>query len=1338
MPGAAGGSTPSVIGGDTANGAAAVTGTNVSLSPGLSPNAGLTMDPLTGIITVAAGTAPGTYSYPYTICTKPATTPATCDTAVATVTVTPSVDAVDDSFGPVPGAAGGSTPSVIGGDTANGAAAVTGTNVSLSPGLSPNAGLTMDPLTGIITVAAGTAPGTYSYPYTICTKPATTPATCDTAVATVTVTPSVDAVDDSFGPVPGAAGGSTPSVIGGDTANGAAAVTGTNVSLSPGLSPNAGLTMDPLTGIITVAAGTAPGTYSYPYTICTKPATTPATCDTAVATVTVTPSVDAVDDSFGPVPGAAGGSTPSVIGGDTANGAAAVTGTNVSLSPGLSPNAGLTMDPLTGIITVAAGTAPGTYSYPYTICTKPATTPATCDTAVATVTVTPSVDAVDDSFGPVPGAAGGSTPSVIGGDTANGAAAVTGTNVSLSPGLSPNAGLTMDPLTGIITVAAGTAPGTYSYPYTICTKPATTPATCDTAAATVLVNTIPTYVLINSFKAYLDEQNRVVLEWKTDSEIGTIGFLLERLNSQSGEYEAVTQELMLGMLTPPHGGEYRYVDLTAKPGKEHTYRVVEVAVNSQGAVSGPYTVRAEKPLPVNPAMQADGPEGFSLAHETVSTKQVRRAVLRQQAAKSLAAQVKKKNSKTLKVPVSKDGLVYLTADRIAAASGLTKRQVQQQLKSKKCLVTLQGKRIPTLFASNDGAFWFYGQAPARLDIGLNIYRLELGKQSAVMVAASQAAGKGRAVVGQSFVHRERLEENHMPFHLYINKPVRDFWAWEYLLAYGKTAEVTHSIAAPSLTGSGSAALTVNLVNISSRSTGDAAPYKVTVSFNGTELGSEETAEIGDWQLTMDVPASLLHESGNKVKVVSQLNSGTVYSLIYLESFELKHERKYEAANGELTFSSGQATKVTVDGFSKKNVLALDISNPAKPVRLRTAVSNSKTVADGFAVTVRTKPGRSYFITENIAAAGTEVVTADSPSQLRSGKNRADYLLIAPLHLMDSARRLAAHRQSQGLTSMVVDIEDVQDEFSHGLAAPEAVHDFLAYVHEKWAQAPRYVALVGDGSYDYRNHLLYGWPVIPSVLVATPEGFFPSDNALADVVGNDGVPEFAVGRIPVFDKTEFDRYIDKVISYEQSAGSGSMTVVNDKNDPVAGSFKASAELVAALAPEQVAVSKLDVDSLGVTVVHDRIKTAMQQGTGLLHYTGHSSLIGFGKSNSLLSASKIETMNPVGPPTLMVSMSCSAASFGYPAMNSIGESAVLRADGAAVGFFGATGLSFNHLGDIIAEGFYRSLFDQAAAPRLGDAVMESKRHYRQVKQSDDAATMDIYNLLGDPAVRMPALP
>jgi len=109
-----------------------------------------------------------------------------------------------------------------------------------------------------------------------------------------------------------------------------------------------------------------------------------------------------------------------------------------------------------------------------------------------------------------------------------------------------------------------------------------------------------------------------------------------------------------------------------------------------------------------------------------------------------------------------------------------------------------------------------------------------------------------------------------------------------------------------------------------------------------------------------------------------------------------------------------------------------------------------------------------------------------------------------------------------------------------------------------------------------------------------------------------------------------------------------------------------------------------------------------------------------------------MSNIGTPMLMTSMACSTASFGYPAMNSIGESAVLRADGAAVGFFGATGLSKNHLANIMAEGFYRSLFDPATS-RVGDAIVLGKRYYADQKAEHSA--LDIYNLLGDPAVLVP---
>ncbi|WP_417914840.1 C25 family cysteine peptidase, partial [Candidatus Electronema sp. JM] len=881
--------------------------------------------------------------------------------------------------------------------------------------------------------------------------------------------------------------------------------------------------------------------------------------------------------------------------------------------------------------------------------------------------------------------------------------------------------------------------GTDSYTYQVCLANPNQ-SVCDTATVTITVPSNPTYALISSFKAYLDEQNRVVLEWTTDSETGTIGFVLERLNEKTGGYEAVS-ELLPGTLNPPMGGTYRYVDASAVPGKQHTYRVIEEAVNAQGTVAGPFTVKPEQRLPVSKAMAADSSvAGYSLARKEVADKQLEKFAAMAQVEQTLAVQKKSKTGNLLKLAVAKDGLVRLTADELAAAAGMKKQQAVQHLKAKKCLVTAQGKPVPVLFSANGAALWFYGQAPKRNDIGQMVYWIELGKKGLTMDVAPQAVGEGRAVTEPSFADRARAEENHMPFHLYINKPVRDFWAWEYLFASRKEATTTHFVTTPDFTGSGDAELTVNLVNISSRKTGDKAPYKVSLVFNGTALGGAEIAETGDWQIRKAVPANLLKAS-NEVKIVSQLNSGVAYSLIYLDSIEVAYQRNYQAQQGELMFGSGQSNRVNVGGFSGSTVLALDITHPDNPVRVRTELRQDQN--GGQTAVVATKPDHRYFVTENISpAAGA--LTVDRASSLRSTANKADYLIISPLHLLDSAKRLAEYRKGQGLTAMAVDIEDVQDEFSSGLAAPEAVHDFLAYVYAKWERAPKFVVLIGDGSYDYKNYLVKGegypnngWPLVPSVLVQTPDGFFPSDSALADVVGNDGVPEFAVGRIPVFDKTALERYIDKVIRYEQSphAGSKTLTIMNDKSDPAAGDFKASADQVVGLMPEQITVKRLDVDTLGNTTASSQLKTSMRQGTGIVHYIGHSSLIGWGRSNALLTADDIKKMSdPVGPPALMVSMSCSSASFGYPLLNSLGESAVLRADGGAAVFFGATGLSRNYLADIMAEGFYRSLFSEEQ-PTVGEAVVQGKQAYVKEKKGADVYILDIYNLLGDPAVRMP---
>jgi hypothetical protein len=65
--------------------------------------------------------------------------------------------------------------------------------------------------------------------------------------------------------------------------------------------------------------------------------------------------------------------------------------------------------------------------------------------------------------------------------------------------------------------------------------------------------------------------------------------------------------------------------------------------------------------------------------------------------------------------------------------------------------------------------------------------------------------------------------------------------------------------------------------------------------------------------------------------------------------------------------------------------------------------------------------------------------------------------------------LLSKRITQGITSRVARIQDVEDEFGGGLAGPEAIRSFLAWVLSGgWnGPPPAYVMLIGDGAFDYK-------------------------------------------------------------------------------------------------------------------------------------------------------------------------------------------------------------------------------------------------------------------------------
>ncbi|MFN0154747.1 MAG: isopeptide-forming domain-containing fimbrial protein [Gaiella sp.] len=468
----------------------AVTTSDVTISVGSTPS-GISLNTSNGQVDVAAGTAPGTYTFDYTICEI--ASPSNCDTATVTITVTGStgggnaIVANDDAGGVTSASGGVAVANVLVNDTFDGALATPATVTIAVVGSLPS-GISLNTSNGQVDVAAGTAPGTYTFDYQICETAA--PANCDTATVTITVTGtganSIVAANDSGGVTSAAGGQAVANVLANDTLAGAGA-TIANVTITPVGSLPSGITLDTADGSVDVAAGTAAGTYTFDYQICET--SSPSNCDTATVTITVTGTggnpIVATNDSGGVTSVSGGTAVPNVLANDTLSGGATSTA-DVTISPVGSLPAGITLNTTTGAVVVAAGTAAGTYTFDYRICEI--AFPSNCDTATVTITVTGTggnpIVATNDSGGVTSASGGTAVANVLANDTLSGGG-VTTADVTLSTVGAMPSGITLNTATGAVTVAAGTAPGTYTFTYRICETAA--PTNCDTATVTVTV-----------------------------------------------------------------------------------------------------------------------------------------------------------------------------------------------------------------------------------------------------------------------------------------------------------------------------------------------------------------------------------------------------------------------------------------------------------------------------------------------------------------------------------------------------------------------------------------------------------------------------------------------------------------------------------------------------------------------------------------------------------------------------------------------------------------------------------------------------------------------------------
>ncbi|WP_220485195.1 DUF11 domain-containing protein, partial [Flavobacterium sp. SOK18b] len=487
LPGA---TTGSVLGNDTLSGIPPIDPADVILTTTVS-NPTLTLNP-DGTITIASGTPAGPQTLTYQIC-EIGSSPANCSTAIVTVNVSQAaVDAIVDDFTAVPyiGGIGGATTSVLNNDTLNGTILNPADVVLTLSGTVPTGFVLNND--GTITVPPGQVSGTYIVFYQICEK--INSSNCDIANAKILISNQINAFDDTFATqVPSTTVATTVGNILSNNGNGADSLNGVPVtSANTDVTP---ITTGPLSidadGNLTLAPNTVSGTYSITYQLCETGAD-PINCTIATATVVVLNPIDAIDDTPAAVNTGVNPITVlNVTDNDTLNGEV-VTPTNSNVTPVSSGPLSIDSN---GVLTLAGNTPSGSYTITYELCEANPSTglnviPANCNTATATIIVLNPIDAVNDpSVSVISNNTVVTALNVLNNDELSNIAAST-TNTNVTP-------LTTGPLSidanGIVTVAANTPSGSYSITYQLCeANPVTglnvSPANCDTATATVVVN----------------------------------------------------------------------------------------------------------------------------------------------------------------------------------------------------------------------------------------------------------------------------------------------------------------------------------------------------------------------------------------------------------------------------------------------------------------------------------------------------------------------------------------------------------------------------------------------------------------------------------------------------------------------------------------------------------------------------------------------------------------------------------------------------------------------------------------------------------------------------------
>ncbi|MBI4552374.1 MAG: type IX secretion system sortase PorU [Candidatus Latescibacteria bacterium] len=472
--------------------------------------------------------------------------------------------------------------------------------------------------------------------------------------------------------------------------------------------------------------------------------------------------------------------------------------------------------------------------------------------------------------------------------------------------------------------------------------------------------------------------------------------------------------------------------------------------------------------------------------------------------------------------------------------------------------------------------------------------------------------------------------------------------------------------------------------------------------------------------------------------------------LYFDWFELSFWKPLEAGAGDLAFAqdpqaTGPTVRYQITGAGA-DAQVYDVTDPLDIVRITTDA------AGGFQDSVRTGNPTQYHLTTPARWKQPVAVERDSGSNLRSVTNSADYLIVAHDEFVDMVTPLKTLRETKnGLQVFVARTSDIYDEFAWGLFDPTAIRDFLRYATFIWSSTgrrPAYVLLVGDGTYDYKNHSKNSrgnWvPPFESGDRCTDDWFVYFDGNGNLAFDDDIYPDMAIGRLAVQSRAQADIAVRKIVDYETHPEFGVWrnTIVltaDDERTPGqpfgepyhTGDTERLAQewIPRSFNVEKVYLTEYPLDAAGEKpAARDALLARLNDGALLVNYVGHGSATLWAHEHVFNLVRDLPALANGNRLPMFFTATCTAGRFDLVTDDAMAEELLRTENRGAVAFVGATRLSFPSPNIILNRFFYEGIL-QRRLP-IGSALMAAKI------QTGNRENSEKYLLFGDPTMALGA--